>query len=284
MKRNLVILLAVLCTAFSLLVLFAGCPVTEEPPENANLAPPTKSIDEAPAVDENNKEAEANAAEEEKYEATPESDEASKTETSNPTDETKPEEKSDANSENKPAIDKTKVRFETQLGNIDILVHPEWDLYGAKRFLDLVKDGFYTNAPWFRIVPGFVIQCGVSGKPELQAKWGMNTFEDSPVLKGNEPWTLSFGKSGAPNSRSTHIFINVGNNIPSLDPQGFSAFAEVLAGKDVVEKIINKSGAQPGDDFSVDQGKMQAEGIEFIKKDPMYKDKIVWIKKTTIIK
>ncbi len=270
MKRNLFTIFLLLCSVVGFFIFVAGCPVKEEPTEATNqLAPPSKPVEEVPVKEE------PTVKEEEK-----------------PTeDATKPEDPAKTEDKTEPTntTAKTKVRFETQLGNIDILVHPEWDEVGSQHFIELVKDGFYTNAPWFRIVNGSdtqlgVIQCGISGKPELQAKWGMNTIPDSPVVQGNTPWTMVFGKSGQPNSRSTHIFINTKDNSQGLDSQGFSAFAEVIAGKDVVSKIVAKSKAAKDEDFSVSQEQMQTQGVEFIKTDPAFKNRIVWIKKATIIK
>lgn len=269
MKRNLLTILLLLCSVVGFFIFVAGCPVKDESTEaTKQLAPPSKPIEEVPIQE----------------------DPAVKEEAKVPEDATKPEDPAKTEDKSEPEITtKTKVRFETQLGNIDVLVHPEWDEVGSQHFIELVKDGFYTNAPWFRIVNGSdaqlgVIQCGISGKPELQAKWGMNTIPDSPVIQGNTPWTMVFGKSGQPDSRSTHIFINTKDNTQGLDSQGFSAFAEVIAGKEVVTKIVTKSKAAKDEDFSVDQGKMQAEGVEFIKTDPTFKNRIVWIKKAYIIK
>ncbi len=182
------------------------------------------------------------------------------------------------------AKNQSKVRFETQLGNIDVLVHPEWDEVASMRFIEIVSDGFYNNSPWFRVVPDFVIQTGFSSNQKLQDIWGNNTFLDSTQQMSNKQWTIAFGKTYAPNSRSTHIFINLVDNSTSLDTEGYSPFAEVVGGRDVVTKIVARSKAGPHEEFTVDQSKMQTEGVDFVKTNPFFKDRIVWIKKAYILK
>jgi cyclophilin family peptidyl-prolyl cis-trans isomerase len=136
-----------------------------------------------------------------------------------------------------PKADVTTVVFETTKGDIVMEVHPEWSPLGAAHFLDLVRAGFYDGAPWFRVVEGFVAQAGVAADPEMNEKWGTDTIMDEPVIKGNKPGFVSFGKSRLPNSRSTHIFINLVDNSGGLDPKGFSAFAEVVEGMDVAKSL-----------------------------------------------
>lgn len=142
-----------------------------------------------------------------------------------------------------PAGGTTVVVLETTKGNIELTVHDEWAPIGAKHFLELVNAKFYDGAPWFRVidVPGstrpFVAQCGVAADPKLNEEWAPKTIVDEPVKKGNLPGTVCFGKSGRPNSRSTHIFVNLGDNTSSLDPQDFACFAEVTKGMDVAAKL-----------------------------------------------
>jgi len=131
----------------------------------------------------------------------------------------------------------TKVVFETTKGKIVMEVHPEWAPIGAAHFLELVNAKFYDGAPWFRVIEGFVAQCGVAKDPAMNTAWMDKTILDEPVVQGNAPGFVAFGKSGAPNSRSTHIFINYGDNSASLDPQGFSCFAKVVEGMDVALKL-----------------------------------------------
>ena len=127
----------------------------------------------------------------------------------------------------------TTVVFNTTKGEIVLDVHRDWSPIGAEHFLELVKDGFYDGAPWFRVLNGFVAQCGIAAEPEMNEKWDGRTIMDEPVVQGNKPGFMAFGKTGLPDSRSTHIFINFVDNSAGLDPQGFSCFAEVAEGMDI---------------------------------------------------
>ena len=53
-----------------------------------------------------------------------------------------------------------KARFTTTVGDFVVEVHRDWAPLGADRFYNLVKYGYFTNASFFRVVPGFVVQFG----------------------------------------------------------------------------------------------------------------------------
>ena len=107
--------------------------------------------------------------------------------------------------------------LETTKGDIVLEVHPEWAPLGAA-LPELVNLKFYDGAPWYHVLDGFVAQCGVSADPKLNATWMEKTIKDEPVVQGNKTgYVWRFGKSGAPNSRTTHIFINMADNSQSLD-------------------------------------------------------------------
>jgi peptidyl-prolyl cis-trans isomerase A (cyclophilin A) len=137
-----------------------------------------------------------------------------------------------------PAAGTTTVVFETTKGNIEIAVHPEWSPQGAAHFLELVNAKFYDGAPWFRVLEGFVAQAGIAADPAMNALWGPKTIPDEPLVQGNKPGFVCFGKSSMPNSRSTHIFINFGDNSAMLDPQGFACFGQVVLGMENANKLF----------------------------------------------
>jgi len=128
------------------------------------------------------------------------------------------------------------VVLETTQGNLVLEVHPEWSPIGAEHFRELVNAGYYDGAPWFRVIKGFVAQCGIAADPEMTAQWQDQLIPDERVVMGNKRGFVSYGKTSDPDSRSTHIFINYGNN-SRLDNIGFSAFAVVREGMEVADSL-----------------------------------------------
>src|SRR5579862_6940177 len=62
-----------------------------------------------------------------------------------------------------------KVQFDTSKGPFVVEVHRDWAPNGADRFYNLVKNGFYDNARFFRVVSGFMVQFGINGDPKVNA-------------------------------------------------------------------------------------------------------------------
>jgi len=51
-----------------------------------------------------------------------------------------------------------KVKFDTSKGPFEVEVHRDWAPAGADRFYNLVKNGFFDNTRFFRVVSGFMVQ------------------------------------------------------------------------------------------------------------------------------
>lgn len=149
------------------------------------------------------------------------------------------------------------VRLETSKGDIDIAVHSAWAPNGSARFLELVGNGFYDECRFFRVLPGFMVQVGINGDPQVHSQWGDNTIQDDPVLESNLPGFVTFAKTSLPNSRSTQFFINYGRNA-SLDSQRFAPFGQVVAGMDVALAITAEYRESPN------QGAIQQVGNKYL--------------------
>ncbi len=138
--------------------------------------------------------------------------------------------------------DQFKVLMQTTKGDVVILVHRDWSPLGADHFYELTQMGFYDNNAFFRALRGFVVQWGINGDPSVNKSWSEITIKDDPPKVSNKTATVVFAKTGAPDSRSTQLFINLGDNSASLDPQGFTPFGEVIQGMDNVMKIYTDYG------------------------------------------
>jgi len=165
------------------------------------------------------------------------------------------------------APDLYKVQFTTTKGDIVIEIHRDWAPLGADRFYNLVRAGFFTDAAFFRVVPNFMVQFGLSANPAVNQAWSHSDFRDDPVKESNKRGYITFAKTAAPNSRSTQLFINFKDNA-FLDSQGFAPFGMVVEGMDVVDKINSSYGERP------DQGRITAEGKAYLDKNFPQLDRI----------
>jgi peptidyl-prolyl cis-trans isomerase A (cyclophilin A) len=171
------------------------------------------------------------------------------------------------------APDTFKVKFDSSVGPFVVEVHRAWAPNAADHFYTLVKNGFYDEARFFRVVPNFMVQFGINADPAVQAKF-KGTIKDDPVKQSNKKGYVTFAQTSAPNSRSTQIFINFKDN-GFLDSQRFAPFGEVTSGMDNVEKITSQYGEKPN------QGSIQAEGNAYLKAQF---PKLDYVKKATIEK
>jgi cyclophilin family peptidyl-prolyl cis-trans isomerase len=133
------------------------------------------------------------------------------------------------------APDSFTVTFVTSAGVVDVRVHRRWSPLGADRLHYLATSGFFDGARFFRVVPGFAVQFGLSGRPEVDEVFKKLEFDDEPVKVSNRRGTLVFATSG-PNTRSTQLFFNLVDNT-YLDDQRFTPVGEVVQGMDVVDRI-----------------------------------------------
>jgi len=142
------------------------------------------------------------------------------------------------------------VQFDTDIAAEPVVVEVTRSLapLGADRFHALVQDGFYNDSALFRVVPGFVLQFGISGSEEQNDKWLHSPILDDPVVGSNTRGSISFATAG-PDTRTSQVFINYADN-SRLDSMGFAPFGKVISGLEVAEAAFNPT---PGDSGGVDQ-------------------------------
>ncbi|HYL75213.1 MAG TPA: peptidylprolyl isomerase [Bryobacteraceae bacterium] len=172
------------------------------------------------------------------------------------------------------APDVFKAGFTTTKGDFVIEVHRDWAPNGADRFYNMVKSGFFTEVYFFRVVPKFMVQFGISGTPKVAAAWEKANIQDDPQKESNKRGNVTFAQAGRPNTRASQLFINFADNT-FLDKQNFPPFGTVISGMDVVDQIYSGYG-----EMSVmggrgpDPGRIESEGNAYLVKNFPKLDKI----------
>ena len=163
--------------------------------------------------------------------------------------------------------DQFQAKFHTSAGDFVIEVHRAWAPLGADRFYNLVANGYFDGCRFFRVVPGFVVQWGIHGDPEISAAWDQRrnpdaAIEDDPVVESNTRGRVTFATAG-PRTRTTQLFINFGDNSALDDPEAvgskFAPFGEVIEGMDAVDAIYAGYGQSPN------QGRIQHSGNGYLE-------------------
>ncbi|HEX7964104.1 MAG TPA: peptidylprolyl isomerase [Gammaproteobacteria bacterium] len=152
------------------------------------------------------------------------------------------------------------VKIETNMGDILVQLNAERAPLTVKNFLAYVKDRYYDNSGFYRVVPGFVIQGG-DFTPELkyhQPKRAPIPNESGNGLS-NQPGAIGMGTDAYPHSAQAAFYIDLEDN-RKLDPRpdrwGYAVFGQVVEGMDVVRKIatvethtVVPKGNKPDDAF-----------------------------------
>lgn len=157
-----------------------------------------------------------------------------------------------------------RVRIDTTKGAIVIEVHRDWAPHGVDRFYDLVRQGYYDDSRFFRVVAGKWAQFGIAGDPAVAQRWRGEAIPDDPQKAPNVTGTVAFAFAVA-NGRTTQVFVNLADNSGTLDAQGFAPFGRIVEGMEVVEALTSEYGETSGG------------GIRAGKQDPMFEQGNAWL-------
>jgi peptidyl-prolyl cis-trans isomerase A (cyclophilin A) len=150
--------------------------------------------------------------------------------------------------------------FRTSKGSFVVSVHRAWSPRGADRFYNLVRNRFYDGQRVFRVVPHFVVQFGISAYPQVSSAWANADIGDDPSTgHHNTRGTIAFASAG-PNTRTTQVFINTGNNVP-LDGYGFTPFGAVTSGMKTIDSLFSGYADRP----TPHQAEMAAQGDAYFR-------------------
>jgi peptidyl-prolyl cis-trans isomerase A (cyclophilin A) len=169
-----------------------------------------------------------------------------------------------------------RVKFETTAGNFILEAHRDWAPHGADRFYDLVRTHYYDDSRFFRVVSGRWVQFGISGDPKIAEQKRHQTIPDDVLKQHNTRGYVAFSNTG-PNTRSTQVYVNLGDNSARNDVEaGFAPFGQIVEGMDVVEKIYSGYGENSGGGMRAGhQDKMFAGGTAYLDREFPKLDKLI---------
>jgi len=135
----------------------------------------------------------------------------------------------------------TQVKVTTNMGEFVIEVRTERAPITAANFLRYVREGFYSNTLFHRVVPNFVIQGGGHDATTQQLKPTHDAvFNESGNGLQNKRGAVGLARGASPHSGNAQIFIDLVDN-PDLDPVptrwGYTVFGRIVQGMDVIDRI-----------------------------------------------
>ena len=135
----------------------------------------------------------------------------------------------------------TQVRVTTNLGQFVIEVFNDRAPVTSANFLRNVREGFYSNTLFHRVVANFVIQGGGHDATTQQLKpTHENVFNESGNGLQNKRGTVGMARGGPPHSGNAQFYVNLVDNA-DLDPVptrwGYAVFGRIVQGMDVIDRI-----------------------------------------------
>ena len=141
-----------------------------------------------------------------------------------------------------------RVRVTTNMGEFVIQMLPDRAPLTVNNFLRYVKEGYYSNTVFHRVIANFVIQGGGHDATDYKLKSTHESiFNESGNGLQNKRGTVGLARSDPPHSGNAQIYVNLVDN-PDLDPLptrwGYTVFGRVIEGMDVVDRIgVSPTGA-----------------------------------------
>lgn len=135
------------------------------------------------------------------------------------------------------------ISLHTNYGVIKLNLFADKAPATVENFIGYVKDGFYDNTIFHRVINGFMIQGG-GFTPEMDQKTPNDAIKNEANNKvANNKGTIAMARTNDPHSATCQFFINVADNdflnfsSESGSGWGYCVFGEVTEGMDVIDAI-----------------------------------------------
>ena len=142
-----------------------------------------------------------------------------------------------------PMTSDTRVKLQTNQGDIVIELNAEKAPKSSENFLNYVREGFYDGTVFHRVINNFMIQGGGFEAGMKQKKTNDPVENEANNGLKNDRYTVAMARTSDPHSATAQFFINVADNdflnhtAPTSNGWGYTVFGKVVEGTEVVDKI-----------------------------------------------
>ena len=133
--------------------------------------------------------------------------------------------------------------MQTSMGDIVIELDTDKAPVTAENFLQYVRDGFYDNTIFHRVINGFMVQGGGFEPGRKQKSTRAQIQNEAANGLKNDTYTVAMARTSDPHSASAQFFFNVKNNdflnfrAATTEGYGYCVFGQISEGREVIDKI-----------------------------------------------
>ena len=144
------------------------------------------------------------------------------------------------------------VRIQTSMGPISIELDREKAPISAENFLSYVRNSFYDQTIFHRVIPGFMIQGGGFTVDMAQKKTEASIKNEADNGLKNLRGTLAMARTQVVDSATCQFFINLTDNDflnhqgTNPNAYGYAVFARVIEGMETVDEIAKVATGNQG--------------------------------------
>ncbi len=144
------------------------------------------------------------------------------------------------------------VEVKTSMGNFTLELYQDKAPKSVANFMQYMKEGFFKDTIFHRVIDGFMIQGGGFDRKMQQKPTRAPIDNEAGNGLKNDTGTIAMARTSAPHSATAQFYINVADNValnhrePTPQGYGYAVFGRVTKGMDVVMRIAKVTTGSSG--------------------------------------
>lgn len=143
----------------------------------------------------------------------------------------------------------TRIQISTNQGDVELKLYDEKTPATVENFLSYIKEDFYAETLFHRVIPGFMVQGGGFEVGMVKKPTKAPVKNEAQSFIPNKRGTIAMARTSAPDSATSQFFINLVNNNflnKSASQAGYAVFGEVVNGLEVIDAIAETKTGRRG--------------------------------------